>query len=403
MDSCHGHGRSRATSVTLSPAPTGWAVGDEIVIAPTEAPTAGTRSYLGFNQATITSVSGATIGFNTPTANAHPQVNGQWDAEVMDLTRNVRIEGTATGHSRVFISSTKPQSILYTTIRYMGPRQVKAGAPTQVLGRYGLHFHMAGDGSRGSLVQGTVVRDTGAHAFVPHMSNGITFRDDVSYATLTTPTGGDGAPITHTEACARMTCSLILDIAPLARRPPKSQASETATPGPGSCSASAKANAIKDSTAVGIQGSIKRRGSSGLRAARERARMGCGTSGPGTSPTTTRTTESSPGRTPSNPTTWATSSTTTTPAPGILPGAYENVYQYHDDIFYGNGAISRDQVTNPSAQVSLAAQSSDTGLPSPRMTFANLTIDAAGISDYAVRDWENSINHFQPVSSATRR
>ena len=41
---------------------------------------------------------------------------------------------------------------------------------------------MCGDGSRGSQVVGTVVRDCGSHAFVPHMSNGVTFKDCVAYS-----------------------------------------------------------------------------------------------------------------------------------------------------------------------------------------------------------------------------
>jgi hypothetical protein len=42
---------------------------------------------------------------------------------------------------------------------------------------------MCGNGSRGSRVEGTVVRDCGSHAFVPHMSDGVTFDDCVAYGT----------------------------------------------------------------------------------------------------------------------------------------------------------------------------------------------------------------------------
>ncbi|MEN8238965.1 MAG: hypothetical protein ABFR53_07165, partial [Actinomycetota bacterium] len=51
-------------------------------------------------------------------------------------------------------------------------------------GRYGVHFHHNGDASRGSLVEGVVVRDAGNHAFVPHGSHGITFRDTIAFDTL---------------------------------------------------------------------------------------------------------------------------------------------------------------------------------------------------------------------------
>jgi hypothetical protein len=42
---------------------------------------------------------------------------------------------------------------------------------------------MCGNGSRGSQVEGTVIRDCGSHAFVPHMSDGVTFTDCVAYGT----------------------------------------------------------------------------------------------------------------------------------------------------------------------------------------------------------------------------
>jgi hypothetical protein len=51
------------------------------------------------------------------------------------------------------------------------------------LGRYGVHFHEVGDGSRGSQVVGTVVRDAGNHAFVAHASHGVRFRQTISYNT----------------------------------------------------------------------------------------------------------------------------------------------------------------------------------------------------------------------------
>src|SRR3989338_10373715 len=56
-----------------------------------------------------------------------------------------------------------------------------------VLGRYALHFHMSGENNRGVVVEGVVARDIGSHAFVPHASHGITFRDTLSYNTAETP------------------------------------------------------------------------------------------------------------------------------------------------------------------------------------------------------------------------
>lgn len=103
--------------------------------------------------------------------------------EAFNLTRSVRIEGTPTGKTHVFIRSSAQQSIRYAAIRYVGPRTPVGGqeVSTGVLGRYGLHFQMCGDGSQGSNVTGVVVRDCGTHAFVPHNSNGVTFRDCIAY------------------------------------------------------------------------------------------------------------------------------------------------------------------------------------------------------------------------------
>lgn len=45
-----------------------------------------------------------------------------------------------------------------------------------VLGDYPLHFHLNGDSTRGTIVEGVVVINGQNHAFVPHGSHGITFK-----------------------------------------------------------------------------------------------------------------------------------------------------------------------------------------------------------------------------------
>ena len=86
-------------------------------------------------------------------------------------------EGTTTGYTHVFIRSTVPSTIKNAAFRYMAPDF----GSSDITGRYGIHFHMAGNGSRGSVVDGLVIRDTKGHAFVPHMSNGITFKNTIAY------------------------------------------------------------------------------------------------------------------------------------------------------------------------------------------------------------------------------
>jgi len=103
--------------------------------------------------------------------------------------RNIRIEGTATGKSHIFIMSSMPQNLRYVQFRYMGPRKDLNGdgAKELVTGRYALHFHHCDDGSRGSIVEGCIARDCDNHCFVPHTSHGITMRSNIAYNVTETP------------------------------------------------------------------------------------------------------------------------------------------------------------------------------------------------------------------------
>ncbi len=158
--------------------PEGWQVGDEIVIMPT-APNAQ-----NYDERKITKIVDNIISVDKALTD-HPTIPGFPSAEVANLTRNVRIEGTATGRTHIFIHASAVQNITAAAMRYMGPRKTQQGvANSLVSGRYGLHFHHAEDGSRGSLIDCCVIRDCGNHSFVPHGSHGITFDQCVSYNTL---------------------------------------------------------------------------------------------------------------------------------------------------------------------------------------------------------------------------
>jgi len=131
-----------------------WRPGDEIRRAPHQA-----GDFLNFPRHTP----GSTV------PRAYPEVP---PTEVCNLTRNVVIRGMRKGRAHIFIRSTKRQSIRHALIRYMGPGAV---------GRYPLHFHHCRNGSRGSLVEGVVLRECRDRGFVPHASHGITFRDCIAY------------------------------------------------------------------------------------------------------------------------------------------------------------------------------------------------------------------------------
>ena len=187
-----------ATSVTLKDAPAGWRVGDTIMIAPNEPPTVGAQSYQGFDERVITGISGNTISFAQGLSRPKLLVNNKWTAEVGNLSRNVRIEGTTTprpfendwedrdrhnGNSHILIHSTKTQMISNAQLRYMGSGGVDEAIkqPNFKLGRYAIHMHMMGEASRGSVIDGVVVRDANFHSFVTHASNGVTLRNNIAY------------------------------------------------------------------------------------------------------------------------------------------------------------------------------------------------------------------------------
>ena len=120
--------------------------------------------------------------FETVTDTPAPNELG-YPTELLNLTRNVRIEGTPEGYTHLFLRSTMPQTIRYAAIRYVAP----AFGDTDATGRYGMHIHMSGDGSRGSIVEGVVISDADNHAFVPHASHGITFQDTIAYDVYNEP------------------------------------------------------------------------------------------------------------------------------------------------------------------------------------------------------------------------
>lgn len=51
---------------------------------------------------------------------------------------------------------------------------------TSTLGDYPLHWHLNGNTTRGTIVEGVVVINGKHHAFVPHGSHGITFKDTIA-------------------------------------------------------------------------------------------------------------------------------------------------------------------------------------------------------------------------------
>lgn len=192
-----------ATVITVKDA-TGWKPGDVFSIVPTDKPlnqhdwvgdSGGQKGQsvdpfaLKFERRTITAVNGNVISFAQPLVYDHLSVtstaaNKTWTAEVMNLSRSIVIEGTTTGRSHIFIRSTKPQTLISVEGRNLGPRTPGNRSGNLVTGRYGLHFHHCMDGSSGSIVEDCSFHDIGNRVYVPHFSNGITFKSNVSFAAM---------------------------------------------------------------------------------------------------------------------------------------------------------------------------------------------------------------------------
>jgi hypothetical protein len=180
-------------SITLDRDPIGWRVGDELAITPTEPPNVAGFS-VHYDHRKIAAIEGRQIMLDSGCVHPHPSVTipasaltgfagATYGAEVLNLTRNVRIEGTPGKRSHVFIRSSKPQHISHVELRHMGPQ--KNGMT--VVGRWPCHFHHMDDASRGSVLEGCVVRDAGSHAFVAHRAHGITFRNCIAHNVHTAP------------------------------------------------------------------------------------------------------------------------------------------------------------------------------------------------------------------------
>jgi hypothetical protein len=154
-------------------ASTTWLPGDDVMVSPT-AP--GAWEFEEFE-------AGSTVpSVTAPDGTVH-------HAEVMNLTRNVRIQGTGggdadpatNGRAHVMFIGDQPQTVRNVELRYLGPRELSGDHTRGVDGRYPLHMHMMGDAARGSLIENVVVRDSGNRAFVIHASHGVTLRNTIAF------------------------------------------------------------------------------------------------------------------------------------------------------------------------------------------------------------------------------
>ncbi|MEM6465652.1 MAG: G8 domain-containing protein, partial [Pseudomonadota bacterium] len=175
----------------------GWQVGDVIVIAPTD------LDAFEVEERTITAIEGTTITFDAPIEHAHTGHDMALDngtvlelrAEVANLSRNIRIEGSDDGGSRVLATTAdNPEHV--GTADYGGHTMFIGDAQVQIsdveftqlgisgeLGRYPVHFHHAGDAS-GSYIKDSAVHHVFQRGIVVHQTDNALFEGNTVYDTL---------------------------------------------------------------------------------------------------------------------------------------------------------------------------------------------------------------------------
>jgi hypothetical protein len=372
-----------AKRILLSEEPTGWRVGDTVILTPTQPPGAG--HHEAYDEAAITAVSGRTVSLSRPTRYAHPAVdvgNGRrLGGEILNLTRNVQIEGTPEGRVHVFLHGHRSQTIRWAAIRYVGPRKGGEG----VVGRYGLHFHAPADTARGCLVEGVVVRDAGNHAFVPHATQDATFRECISHHTIEEAYWWDAGSGNQSHGTLYDRC-----VASDVRAGDNDRGFRLT----GFWLGHGDSNYARDCVAVGVGGD----------------RRACGFLWP-EAPHRARGQRADKRNQPKESGSWTLENCVAhnnrfngifvwqnnsqlnaidgfvgyhNGRAGIEHGAYRNRFQYRDSTLYGNGA----------AAIILHATA---GPPPPRQAFIRVRCDGAGLSDYLVATETHSLPAVAPT------
>ncbi len=133
----------------------GWQAGDRVFTSPVEAGRYGLSDFYSGSPGVVNLADGRTIA-----------------AEQFNLTRSITIDNV----SRIMFHMGAGRQVL----KHIA---VTNSGVSGKLAFYPIHFHLNGNTSRGSIVEGVVVENGRFHAFVPHASHGITFLDCVAFNT----------------------------------------------------------------------------------------------------------------------------------------------------------------------------------------------------------------------------
>jgi hypothetical protein len=170
--------------VELAEAVRGWRPGHRVILTATTRQNKRLKTFrpsVRDNTKTevrlVKAIRGNKLTLDRPLAFDHVAA-GKYRGEVANLSRNVVIESAdpkgERGHTMYHRHSAG--SISYAEFRHLG----KPG----VLGRYSLHYHLAGDTMRGSSVVGASVWDSGNRWLTIHGTNYLVVRDCVGYQSL---------------------------------------------------------------------------------------------------------------------------------------------------------------------------------------------------------------------------
>lgn len=174
-----------ASEITLSEPVSGWRAGDRVILVATTRQNKVKKTFtfpsLRGNSQTeeriIKAVDGTKVTLDQPLQFDH-LCQGDYRGEIANLSRNVVVESAdpagVRGHTMYHKGSAG--AISYAEFRHLG----KQG----VLGRYSLHYHLAGATMRGSSVIGASIWDSHNRWLTIHGTQYLVVRDNVGYQSV---------------------------------------------------------------------------------------------------------------------------------------------------------------------------------------------------------------------------
>lgn len=158
--------------VTVDGAVKGWRVGHSVIVTASKK-----HSDVGTEERVIKGIDGRVLTLDRPLRAEHFGT-GEFRSEVANLSRNVIIESAdpegVRGHT-MFHRYSKG-GISFARFAHLGKRGV--------LGRYAIHFHLAGTTMRGSAVVGAAIVDSHNRWITVHGTQYLMVRDCVGYQSV---------------------------------------------------------------------------------------------------------------------------------------------------------------------------------------------------------------------------